>query len=297
MLTFAARYRHRPLEIVMLPRFPRLAAVALVFLVSSAAFAQQQIDVVEINQAIGIQKNNALKFVAGKDTVIRAFLSAPATIVPQQTSATITRDGQTIATVAPNTYDAPTKVVDFLCPSRDTCGNWAAGSYVFDVMVNGITKSTAGTTYDFVERAPIRILALPVKANYAGTIVSVKDDKWKTFADYVRATYPVAADNLIWVTRDELDASDSSFDLETDQGRLNLWEALAKLIPAECAGTPNAEGCFTQVFGFINDRPKGFPNGTLQGYTYGKPSTVGVATDEDAAATVAHEIGHTYGLG
>ena len=46
--------------------------------------------------------------------------------------------------------------------------------------------------------------------------------RFKTFADYVRATYPVAADNLIWVTRDELDVSDSSFDLETDQGRLNL---------------------------------------------------------------------------
>ena len=43
---------------------------------------------IEINQGIGIQKNNALKFVAGTDAVIRAFLPAPVTIDPTQTSAT-----------------------------------------------------------------------------------------------------------------------------------------------------------------------------------------------------------------
>jgi hypothetical protein len=274
---------------------PLLAACAV--LCASYAFAQAQIDTIEINQAIGIQKNNARKFVAGKDTVVRAFLSAPVEIDKAQTSAAITRDGQAVATLAPNSYDAPTAIVDFLCSSRDACGNWAAGKYTFDVRVNGVTKSTAGTTYEFVPRSVIRILALPVKANFGGNIVSVADSRWKTFADYVRKTYPVGSDQLIWVTREELDASDSSFNLETEDGRLLLWEALAKLIPAECAGTPSADGCFAQVFGFINDRPMGYPNGRLQGYTYGKPANIGVATDEDAAATVAHEIGHTYGLG
>lgn len=275
----------------------RFATALTAVLFPIFALAQQSISAIEVNQAIGVQKNNGRKFVAGKDAVVRAFLPSPVTVVPAQTSATITRDGLAVATIAPNSYDGPTAVVDFLCPSRETCGNWAAGSYTFDVTVNGAGKSTAGTAYDFVERATIRVLALAVKANYGGKIVSVKDDRWKNFADYVRKTYPIAADKFIWVTRDEIDASDASFDLETDNGRLALWEALAKLIPPECNGNPNAEGCFTQVFGFINDRPNGFPNGRLQGYTYGKPANIGVSTDEDAPATVAHEIGHTYGLG
>ena len=256
-----------------------------------------QIDSIEINQAIGVQKNNALKFVAGKGAVVRAFLASPAAIDKDQSSATVTRDGNVVATLAPNAYDAPANVVDFLCPSLDACGNWAPGNYRFDVKVNGATKSTAGTRYEFVERATIRILALPVIANYGGRVARVSGSKWKTFGEYVRRAYPVAADKLIWVTREEFDASDSSFDLETDAGRLNLWEALAKLIPATCAGTPTADGCYNQVFGFIEARPNGYPNGTLQGYTYGKPANIGVATDDDAAATVAHEIGHTFGLG
>lgn len=262
---------------------------------ATTLFGQAQIDSIEINQAIGVQKNNALKFVAGKNAVVRAFLASPVTVESDRTTALIVRDGAPVTTLVPNTYDGPTNVVDFLCPSLDACGNWAAGSYRFDVSVNGVSKTTAGVDYKFVERGAIRILAVPVTANYGGRIVPVTDSRWKTFAEYVRRSYPVAADKLIYVTREEFDAS--AFDLETDDGRLALWEALAKLIPAKCTGTPAAEGCFNQVFGFITARPMGYPNGRLQGYTYGKPANVGVLTDEDAAATVAHEIGHTFGLG
>ncbi len=278
-----------------MPR-PSRFALLLALLFTSPLLAQ--IETIEINQAIGVQKNNARKFVAGKDTVVRAILAAPVTVNSEQTSATITRDGEVVTTLTPNSYDSPTNIVDFACSSRSACGNWAAGSYTFEVKVNGETKSTAGTSYTFVERGTIRILAVPVTANFGGTIVPVTDSRWKSsFADYVRGTYPVASDKLIWSIREEFDASDSSFDLETEDGRRNLWEALEKLIPATCAGTPNADGCFTQVFGFIMDRPMGYPNGRLQGYTYGKPANIGVVKDEDAAATVAHEIGHTYGLG
>ena len=267
----------------------------IVFFAASTLFAQGQIDSIEINQGIGVQKNNALKFVAGRNTVVRAFLASPVTVENDKTSATITRDGASVATLAPRTYDGPTGVVDFLCPTLDACGNWAAGSYTFDVRVNDVAKSTTGTKYDFVERGMIRILAVPVIANYGGKVVPVTDSRWKTFAEYVRRTYPVAEDKLIYVTREDFDAS--GLDLETDDGRLGLWEALAKLIPAKCTGTPTAEGCYNQVFGFITARPMGYPNGRLQGYTYGRPANVGVLTDEDAAATVAHEIGHTFGLG
>lgn len=121
--------------------FLAIASLALSSL-SFTALAQVQIDTIEINQAIGVQKGDARKFVAGKDTVIRAILSSPITVDKDQTSATIGRGGQAVITLAPNTYEGTTSVVDFLCPSRDACGNWAAGSYTFEVKVNGVTKTT-----------------------------------------------------------------------------------------------------------------------------------------------------------
>jgi hypothetical protein len=269
---------------------------ALLF-VSAPLFAQVAIDSIEINQAIGVQKDGHLKFVAGKDAVVRAFLAAPATVDESHTRATIKRGGHVVATIPPIATHEPVSVVDFLCPTRAECGNWAAGSYEFDVTVNGAKKSTRGTKYEFVERGMMRILAVPVTANYGGTVVPLTDDQWKTFSDYIRATYPVAADKVIWATREPFDASDRRFDLETEDGQEQLWNELAKLVPESCAGNPDEEGCYTQVFGFIQARPEVYPNGTLQGFTYGMPANIGVATDDDAAGTVAHEIGHTYGLG
>jgi hypothetical protein len=271
---------------------PRAAAFAALLLSASSLFAQFNI---EINQGIGIQKNNAAKFVAGKDTVIRAFLPARVAIDAAQTNATIIRDGQTVATIPPAATADATSVVDFLCPDRNTCGGWAAGTYRFDVVVNGAAKSVAEVK--FVERGPMRILAVPVRANYGGAVVPVTDDRWKAFSAYLKKVFPVDADRLTWSNREELDLSAGEFDLETDQGRFNVWNKLASLIPAKCATSPSDADCFQQVFGFIMARPKGYPNGTLQGYTYGKPANIGVITDEDAEATVAHEIGHTYGLG
>jgi hypothetical protein len=275
----------------------RSRVVFVLLLVSAPVFGSVTIDSIEINQAIGVQKDGHLKFVAGKDAVVRAFLAAPATIDGSSTKATIRRGGHVVATIPPIATHEPVTVVDFLCPTRATCGDWAAGSYEFDVTVNGATKSTHGTNYEFVERGMMRILAVPVTANYGGTVVPLTDSRWKSFSDYIRATYPVAADNVIWVIREPFDAGDRRFDLETEDGQEQLWNELAKLVPESCAGNPNAEGCYTQVFGFIQARPEVYPDGTLQGFTYGMPANVGVATDDDAAGTVAHEIGHTYGLG
>ncbi|MEA2239870.1 MAG: hypothetical protein QOC81_4594 [Thermoanaerobaculia bacterium] len=280
----------------MLTFRPRLVFIAFL-LVSPSLCAEVVIDTIEINQAIGVQKDGHRKFVAGKDAVVRAFLAEAVTIDESKTSATIRRDGHLVAIIPPITQQGPARIVDFLCPTRAACGNWAAGRYEFEVKINGATRTTRGTAYDFVERDVMRILAVPVTANYGGTIVPVSDDRWKNFAGYVRSTYPIAADKLIWVTREPFDASDRRFDLETEDGQEALWSALAKLVPEHCAGSPHEDGCYTQVFGFIQARPEVYPNGTLQGFTYGMPANIGVLSDDDAAATVSHEIGHTYGLG
>src|SRR5579859_4194113 len=188
-------------------------SVPLRFAVSAAfsfafAFAQTAaIDSIEINQSIGKQLNGALNFVAGKATAVRAFMTADVTVDPSQSKVVIRKDGQDVATISPKSYDTPTRVVDFLCPGLDACGRWAAGSYVFQVTVNGVTKSTDGVTYTFVDRQKLRILARPVKASFSGVVKSVADDTWKNMWTYTRNTYPVADDAITWDAREEFDAS------------------------------------------------------------------------------------------
>lgn len=159
-----------------------LSYVCLVCLLGGAAgsASAQSIATIEINQAIGVQKNGNLKFVAGKDTVVRAFMAEPVTVDREGTSAAVSRDGALVVTLTPNNYNSATGVVDFQCPTREACGGWAPGSYQFDVTVNGASASTAGTTYQFVERGKLRVLAVPVKTNFNGTILSVEGDAWKS---------------------------------------------------------------------------------------------------------------------
>ncbi len=270
---------------------------SILFLPSVALAQTAAISEIEVNQALGKQFNGALDFVAGKDTVVRAFLDGEVTVNPSQTKLTVQREGADAFELLAKAYDAPVKVVEFLCPTREACRNWAAGNYTFGVMVNGVTRSTAGTAYEFRTRMKLRILVKPVRANYAGKIVTVRDNKWKTAVSYLQSVYPVAADGIDWDIQDEFDGTDAKYDLETDAGRLGIWEGLTNLVPQKCAANPKASGCFDLVVGFIPDRPDGYPNGKLQGYTYGRPTNIVVASDEDMEATVPHEIAHIYMAG
>jgi hypothetical protein len=261
-----------------------------------------EIQKIEINQALGVQKDNHLYFVAGKDTVVRAFLSEEATITVDQTWAKVSKDGTQVIQLAPKSYDKPVKIVDFLCPTLQDCGNWAAGTYTFEVSVNSVVKKEPAdgnttTSYVFKERKEVRVLALAVKANYNGTIVSVADEKWKTMWRFTASVYPVAASKLKWEIRNEFDASADKYNQENEKGQQELWQALTNLMPSTCSANPKSEGCYDLIVGFIQARPKGYPNGTTQGYTYGKPTNIVVASDGDAPATVAHEIAHVYGVG
>jgi hypothetical protein len=248
---------------------------------------------VEINQAIGNQLQDAKNFVAGKPTAILAYMPSQVTIDEATSQAVITLDGTQVTTLKPKSSGSPVSVVEFVCPDMPTCGDWQKGKYEFEVTVNGATVKT--DAYEFTDSKPLRVLAVNVKANYNGTVTQVQGDTWKTMDDFTKATYPVSSANFNWIVRDELDAS--QLNLETDEGRLGLWQALVGLVPNECQANPAGEGCYDMVVGFISDRPNGYPNGTLQGYTYGMPATIVVPSDQDAKATVAHEIAHVYGIG
>lgn len=282
------------------PLVKMLACVFFVLGFIGPSFAAE-ITRVEINQVIGLQKDNNLNYVAGKDTAILAFLSEDVSVDASNSFAKVYRDGSLVATLSPRSYDKPVKTVEFLCPSRGECGDWAAGTYRFEVSVNGMQKNEpvegSSNTYVFKERRQLRILAMPVKANYNGVVTQVSDDKWKTMYKFTSSVYPVAADRIKWEIRPEFDASADKYNLETDSGQRQLWEDLTNLMPANCANDPNGEGCYDLIVGFISDRPNTYPEGRLQGFTYGKPTNIVVAKDEDAPATVAHEIAHVFGIG
>jgi hypothetical protein len=271
-------------------------SIFMIFMMIGHAYALD-ITRIEINQALGVQKDNHLNFVAGKDTVIRAFLSEAVVVNAAQTWAKVNKDGAQVVQLEPKSSDGAANVVDFLCPTRDACGKWAAGTYAFEVSVNNVVKKEPATgstnTYVFKERKEIRVLVMPVKANYSGTVRQVPNEKWKTMWDYLSKVYPVGSDKIRWTVREEFDASVDKFNVEKSDGRFELWNGLTNLMPSHCSANPSAEGCYDMIIGFISDRP----NGTLQGYTYGKPSNIVVATDDDAAATVPHEIAHTFGIG
>jgi uncharacterized protein (TIGR03437 family) len=273
----------------------RLACAAAFFLSLSSA-QTSTIREIEVNQAIGRQLNGAADYVAGKDTAIRVFLAATATIDPENTRLVIERNGTRVTELAPRPYPEPVAIVEFLCPTRAACGNWQEGNYRFTATVNGETISTT-TAIVFRERQALRILVRPVKANYNGTIQSVTGDRWRRSVEYVRHVYPVAADKITWTIQDEFDASDARFNLETNDGERNLWQALTDLLPPHCATNRKADGCFDLIVGFIQSRNLGFPNGTGQGFTMGAPTNIVVASDEDMESTVAHEIAHIYGAG
>ena len=266
-------------------------------------FAQSSVTFkgIEVNQGLGVQKDNHQYYVAGKHTVVRAFLSAAEEIDPEDTWVTVWRDGAQVFKIYPKKEDKAVDTVDFLCANLASCANWAAGSYTFQVRING-TQGSVSSAYVFAAGTAIRVLAVAVKANYGkGVIKSVSGTRWKKMGDFMQNAYPLAEGNLVWgIHPTVLDASRPDFNLrEADgDGCENLSKALANLIPARCKTNPLGKGCYDFVVGFINDSITQDNGKTLAGYAYtGTKAVVAVVKDDDAPGTVAHELAHQYGIG
>jgi hypothetical protein len=268
---------------------------------NGTALAQVQITRVEVNQALGTQKDNHKYYVAGKNTVVRTFLKEAATIEPSRTVVKVFRNGQPAFEISPKTTTQPVAAVDFLCENMQACGDWAAGTYTFQAYVNG-TGGEVIDSFPFVVGAPLRILAVAVKANYgSGGIKSVAGDKWKEMGKFLQKVYPLAEGNLKWTIRPtELDASPASFNLEKSDwsGCNKLSDALNRLIPAQCETNPQSAGCYDFVVGFINETILMDNKEGLAGFAIlGSRTVVAVAGDDDAPGTIAHEIAHQFGIG
>ena len=243
---------------------------------------------VVVTQVLGKQEG---RFVAGKDAVIRVLLSAEVLADAATQSVVIKRGGTAVTTLKPSTSPTPTRSLVFVCPTQADCGGWKAGDYTFDVTV-GASKSSA--TAKLQDRIAMNVLAVPVKANYGPGDVRTVDATWKQLGDFTRRTYPIAPENFKWSTGPEIDLSADKYDLKTDDGMYEVWRALAELVPAECRQSPKPAGitCYDKVVGFV--RSAQGAAGNIAGYTMGSPANVVTATDQDAAATVAHEIAHIY---
>lgn len=256
---------------------------------------------IEVNQVLGLQKDNNNYFVAGKNTVVRVSFSPSAIIDRENTYVDVWRDGQRVFRIYPKNSWGSVNTVDYLCKNMTACGNWAAGTYTFYPYINGTNGGKYGGPYVFSTGSKIRILAVAIKANYGGGIKSISDAKWKRMGDFMQKVYPLAEDNLVWKVRETvLDASADSFNLAKSDwtGCNNLSNTLQNLIPVQCKTSPQSEGCYDFVIGFIKESLYQDDGQGLAGFAYpGSKSVVVVAGDEDAQGTVAHEIAHQYGIG
>ena len=244
-------------------------------------------------QVLGVQND---KYVAGKDAVVLVTLNEKTPVAPETQKLVLKRDGETVATLTPSPSAEPTDILVFNCPSRADCGGWKAGAYTAEADING---SKAEAKAPFVERAAIRVLAVGVKANYGPGDARNVTGAWKTMGEHTRQVYPVAPDKFQWVHGQDLDASDDKYNLKTDGGLRETFVAIANLQPFACHEKPRpaelAGQCYDKIVGFVKDRQGA--EGTLQGYTMGFGTNVVTESDEDAPATVAHEIGHGFVLG
>lgn len=245
---------------------------------------------IEVNQSLswGYDTENGGYFLmdhfaAGKETAIFVTFTEPLrNVLGRSTSADIvvSKGGDFLTALDWIDY-ADDYTLYFQPKNMADVANWSAGSYTFEFYIGG--EVAAERTVGFHDTIDMKILAVPIVANYGGWIARCNGD-WRNGDEMVYATFPVAKSRVQYILGAELDLSGSRYNLETESGMRNVWEALANL------QTPGND--YTVIIGFVPDPM----DGTL-GYTYGLPAVVASESDPEMLATVIHEIAHVYGIG
>jgi len=248
---------------------------------------QIQIERFEVNQALGQQKDGEQYYAAGKATALRVFLNVAIPITQSTQNLTILRDNIPVTVLYPSLRPGTTDEIEFLCPNMIACGNWGPGSYTFDIEMNGIGYQSQ--TYIFSETKSLRILAVPVQIKVNDEIL-LPDETWRIAHSFVNKVYPLPLYGLNWFEDPVLDATDLDLNNVFDQLLLRLRLSLKQ--PKLC-GHFDRPPCYDQIIGFIH--PVDLQDGS-RGWTYLEHTSI-VMTDEDMQAILAHEIGHSYGLG
>ncbi|OPZ88900.1 MAG: Internalin-A precursor [Firmicutes bacterium ADurb.Bin419] len=246
---------------------------------------------IEINQALGIQKDNEQNFVANKPTVIRLQLDQKVPVDRHTQKLEVVRDGSSIQTLYPNYNSSQSKILEFYCPMVSTvCGNWPPGEYTFKAYVgsNSLTK-----TADFVTTKTLRILVHPVKVVDGLNIIKLTNDEWKTSYRFLKNTYPISSNSIEWVIGSELTMLGKDITIFTS--RLNFlsswsfgYDRVLAIIPPIADCTEN--GCY--LGGSSSKASACLANGSF--YNEFDDTWWNIDYLEQC---VTHEIGHTLGLG
>ncbi|MDD4588783.1 MAG: Ig-like domain-containing protein, partial [Heliobacteriaceae bacterium] len=259
------------------------------------------IKAIQPNQALGRytyqdEENyqRATHFVAGKDTVIQVFL--PDELKPDQATALeldVYCNGSKVATLTGPKKDSKHNALIFVPKDKATCGNWAPGAYRFVARLDEREKTLDGV--EFETRRDMRILAVPVTANYNGTI---KDPgaNWTKADQFLRRVFPLADENVKFELGAPMDASGSRYNLATKDGCTWLWLKLRDLQPPRYAG-----GQYDAIVGFIPEPIPIYTDGELTAYQLGftvrKPAAIVALGNRDYQTTLAHEIAHFFDVG
>ncbi len=244
----------------------------------------------EVNQVLGQQKDEEQNYVAGKATALRVFLNVPIPTDPSSQKIVVKRNGVLLTELYPKLQPGKTDKLEFLCPTMWHCNFWQAGTYTFEVSVNGVFNQYS--SYEFVERKDIRILAVPIRITFDGQEME-PNESWETAKEFLIKVYPISLYGVDWVEGLTLDAT--ALNLRDREHQKVLWQKLLDLQPDPC-GTPSHPSCYDQIIGFIPFVSICDENGCLGGWTWGENTSV-VMTKEEVQVIVAHEIGHNYDLG
>lgn len=182
-------------------------------------------------------------------------------------------------------YDEESGLIDYACGDHK---EWEAGNYLVTVKLG---DHEFEREICFRNMKSIRILAVPVTAYYSGEQVELSglDD---SMDDFTRKVYPLGKDDLEWGLYEggTLTLSDESYDLDTPGGRYRIWRILSGMQGED----------YDLVVGFV---PKNMlphrdeTDRSLTGFTFGEAASVISLEDTSPEVTVAHEIGHCFGLG
>jgi hypothetical protein len=248
-----------------------------------------------VNQALGqisFSKNPDIDYcalpmnaVAGKQCVVQVFFpNGLAAGTAGAVTVEVRKDGQQLAQLS--TFEVDAERNQLIFDPGDT-SDWEAGTYTFSAMLGTGVKSTVETR--FQKQMDVRILAIPVKANYGGGLIATPANNWQSADSFMRAVYPLSRKNMKWKIGATLDASDERYNLSTEKGLTALWTLLNE-----------QQSCFLKydlIVGVIDSLIPLGAGGQASGFTCGKPSTIAVSSLPIFPKTIAHEVGHVYLLG
>lgn len=246
------------------------------------------IDALEINQALSYGADadtGALypmkNFVSGRDTAVFVRLSGALGHAPDMRDyLELYRGSELLATLSPDETSTEDCLCYFLKNGEELPLD--AGEYTVHAVADDASMTRGFTLTD--TRA-LNVLMLPVRGCFGGE-VGYPEDGWQNSFAFVQSCWPLRNDGVNAVKGQGLDLSAESYDLRTERGLWNAWEAL-------CARV-GMLGEYDLVVGFVSGEMG-------EGADCGCFGRDGVAlldvSQENAQAVLSHFAAQTLGAG